>query len=266
MGIVEAFGGGIIAGSLFVGVVLIVGGAILRLFGLYITDKVLSGMEFAAILSVILLLMGGAIAVGGPLSLALLLLVAALALLITLMPQIAGRVRGYQMLRGDIQRLEEDLRRQPDVPLPHLKHGEIYYEQEDWDRANEHNQAYIATQEQSGDAKRRLERCVERKRIRDLGLRRCPVCGAENKRTNARCVECGFYLKGMVEVLDTLVTPEMMVIWKWLAIVFLLPAVAVGVFAQVITPTLPMAMLACSIIATVIFLYGRKRAEGGRRY
>jgi tetratricopeptide (TPR) repeat protein len=210
--------------------------------------------------------MGGAIAVGGPLSLALLLLVAALALLITLMPQIAGRVRGYQMLRGDIQRLEEDLRRQPDVPFPHLKLGEIYYEQEDWDRAIEHYQAYIEAQELSGDAKRRLERCVERKRIRDLGLRRCPVCGAENKRTNARCVECGFYLKGMVEVLDTLVTPEMMVIWKWLAIVFLLPAVAVGVFAQVIPPTLTMAMLACSIIATVIFLYGRMRAEGGRRF
>ena len=75
MGIVEAFGGGIIAGSLFVGVVLIVGGAILRLFGLYITDRVLSGMEFAAILSVILLLMGGAIAVGGPLSLVYLVVI-----------------------------------------------------------------------------------------------------------------------------------------------------------------------------------------------
>jgi len=246
-----------------VGVSLMVGGAIFRLFGLYVTDRVLSGMEFAVILVALLLLMGGAIAVGGPLSLALLLLVAALALLITLMPQISARVRGYTLMRDDIRRYEEALRRQPDVPFPHLKLAEIYQQQEDWDRAIEHYQAYIAVQELSAEPRRQLERCLERKRMRDLGLRRCPVCGAENKRSNARCVECDFYLKGMAEIMEALTTPDMMRLWKWLAVIFLVPAVAIGLFAQIIPPLITVGMLACSIIATLFFLFGRMRPEGG---
>ncbi len=246
-----------------VGVLLIVGGAIFRLFGLYMTDRVLNGMEFAVILCALLLLLGGAIAVGGPLSLALLLLVAALALLITLMPQISAKVRGYTLMRDDIRRYEEALRRQPDIPFPHLKLAEIYRQQEDWDRAIEHYQAYIAIHEISADPKRHLERCLERKRIRDMGLRRCPVCGAENKRTNSRCVECDFYLKGMAEIMEALTTPDMMRLWKWLAVVFLVPAVAIGLLAQIIPPAATVGMLACSIVATLFFLYGRMRPEGG---
>lgn len=263
MGIASAFGSTLIMVAALVGALLVVGGAVFRLVGMYLTDRVLSGAEFGVILSVLVLLMGGAIAVGGALSLALLLLVAALALLITLMPQISGAIRGRQLLHADIRKYEEALKRQPDVPYPHLKLAQIYQQQEDWERAIEHYQAYIDQHEISAEPKRSLERCLERKRIRDMGLRRCPVCGAENQRGNVRCVACGFYLKGMAEIIGVLVTPGMMRVWKWLIVLFLAPALVVGLFAQIIPPTVTMAMLACSVIATVIFLYGRMSPEGG---
>ncbi len=133
---------------------------------------------------------------------------------------------------------------------------------EDWERAIEHYQAYIEGHERAAGAKRSLERCLDRKRMRDMGLRRCPVCGAENPRSNTRCTECGFYLKGLAEIMDVLTTPDLMRVWKWLILVFLVPGLAVGLMASIIPPGVSVAMLAISVIATFFFLYGRFRHEG----
>lgn len=96
-----------------------------------------------------------------------------------------------------------------------------------------------------------------------MGLRRCPVCGAESPRGSTRCVECGFYLKGSAEIMATLVTPDMMRVWKWLIAVFLVPGLIIGLMADIIPPVVSVAMLSVSVIATFIFLYGRLSREGG---
>jgi len=259
----QAFGTTLIAVAALVGALLCVGGAIFRLVGMCVTDRVISGAELTVICLVLVLLTVAAVTVGGPLSLALLLLVAVLGLVISLLPQISERVRGHKLMHDDIRRYNEALRKQPDVPFPHLKLGEIYQGREDWDRAIEHYQAYIEQHELSADAKRSLERCLERKRMRDMGLRRCPVCGAENSRTNTRCVECGFYLKGGAEIMATLTTPGMMRVWQVLALLFFVPALAVGLLARILPPAATIAMLTASTIATFLFLYGRMSPEGG---
>ncbi|MBD3292115.1 MAG: hypothetical protein GF393_04265 [Armatimonadia bacterium] len=262
MGVAEAFGSTLIAVAALVGALLCVGGAIFRLFGMWITDRVLSTGEFAFITCGLVLLTAAAVTVEAPLSLALLLLVAGLGLVISLLPQISERVRGHKMMRDDIRRYEAALKHQPDVPFPHLKLAEIYQGREDWDRAIEHYQAYIQQHEISAEAKRSLERCLERRRMRDMGLRRCPVCGAENQRANTRCVGCGFYLRGTAEIMAALTTGEMMRVWQVLALVFLAPAIVAGVLAKLIPPAATILMLAVSLIATFMFLYGRMSSEG----
>lgn len=251
-----------IYGPLIVGVLLLCGWSVYRIFNMWIVDRILSGGEFALIVVVVLVLIAMSFAMGGLAAVGPLILLATLVAAIPLLPKLSERVRGYQMVRDDIRRYNDALKRQPDVPFGHLKLGEIYQQREDWDRAIEHYQAYVEAHEQSAEAKRRLERCLERKRIRDMGLRRCPICGAENDRGNTRCAECGFYLKGSAEIMATLVTPAMMVIWKWLIVVFLVPGLIVGFMADIIPPVVSIAMLSISVIATFIFLYGRMAREG----
>jgi hypothetical protein len=257
-----------ILGPMIVGVLLLVGWSVYRLFGMAIVDRTLSTGEFLLILGVIIGLMAVcfsmAAATDDPyVAIGPLLLLAVVSGFIPLLPKVSDRVRGYQMVRDDIRRYNEALNNQPDVPFPHLKLAEIYKEREDWDRAIEHYQAYVDAHEQAAQAKRSLERCLERKRIRDMGLRRCPICGATNPRGNTRCTDCGFYLRGSAEIMATLVTPGLMRMWKWLIVIFLVPGLIVGLLADIIPPVVSIAMLAVSVIATFVFLYGRMSQEGG---
>ena len=257
-----------IFGPLIVGVLLLCGWSVFRLFGMLVVDRMLSVGEFVLILAVIVVLMALSFSMAaqtndpyaavGPL-----LLLAVVVGIIPLLPVVSDKARGYRMVRDDIRRYQEALKRQPDVPFPHLKLAEIYRDREDWDRAIEHYQAYVEAHEQAADAKRSLERCLERRRTRDMGLRRCPICGAESPQTSRRCTECGFYLKGSAEIMATVTTPGMMRLWKWLIVVFLVPGLAIGFMANIIPPVVSIAMLSISVIATFIFLYGRMSREGG---
>jgi hypothetical protein len=61
----------------------------------------------------------------------------------------------------------------------------------------------------------------------------------------------------------TLVTPGLMRMWKWLIVIFLVPGLIVGLLADIIPPVVSIVMLAVSVIATFVFLYGRMSQEGG---
>jgi hypothetical protein len=252
-----------IFGPLIVAVLLLCGWAVHRVFTMWVVDRILSGLEFTIILLLMFVLIGMAFAMEGLAAVGPMILLAVVVGFIPLLPKLANTARGYQLVREDIRRYQEALKRRPDVPFPHMKLADIYRQQEDWDRAIEHYQAYIEAHDQSAEAKRHLKRCLERRRIRDMGLRRCPVCGAGNPRGYARCEECGFYLKGSAEIMATLITPGLMRVWKWLIVVFLVPGLAVGLMANIIPPVVSVAMLSISVIATFIFLYGRVRREGG---
>ena len=245
---------------LILGSVLVVVWAVYRLFGMWVQDKVISGGEFAAILALMLGLLGGGVTVGGVAALGMLLLLFVVALLITVMPVINQKVGARRLLARDIAQYYAALERQPDVPYPHRKLGEIYEQREDFDRAIEHYQAYVEVHRGSAaDVQRSLERCLAAKRRRDMGMRRCPVCGADNPSELARCQECGVYVKGTQEILDTITTPEMMRLWKWLIVVFLVPGLIIGLFPDAIPPVISLLLLMCSVIATLIFISGRMR-------
>lgn len=245
---------------LILGSVLVVVWAIYRLFAMWVLDKVISGGEFAVILALMLALLGGAVTMGGIIAVGMLLLLFVVALLITVMPALNQKVGARRLLAQDIAHYYAALQRQPDVPYPHRKLGEIYEEREDWERAIEHYQAYIEIHPGSAaDVQRSLERCLAAKRRRDMGMRRCPVCGADNPSDLARCQECGVYVKGTQEIVDTLTTPEMMRLWKWLIVVFLVPGLIIGLFPNTVPPVLSLLLLVCSVIATLIFISGRMR-------
>lgn len=236
-----------------VAVLLLCGGAFYRLLSLWLVDRVLTGLEFFVLAAVFVSLIGLSFAGG----LGFLVLLALGTLLITFMPALAQRIGRKQLELQDIARYQEALKRQPDVPYPHRKLGEIYEARADWDRAIEHYQAYLELHEHALDIKRRLERCLERRRRRDLGLRRCPVCGTDAPPEAARCEECGFYLQGPREIIDVLTTPDMMRLWRWLIVVFLVPGVLFSLFGRWIPMWIGMVLLGCSIVATIIFVYGR---------
>jgi hypothetical protein len=252
-----------IFGPLIVLVLLLCGWSVYRLLGMWLVDRTLSGFELMMIVGVMLVLIALSFSMQGLAAVGPIILLALVVGAIPLLPIASEAIRGRRLLRADILNLKAALKRQPDVPYPHLRLGQIYEEQEDWERAIEHYRAYVEMHELSAQAKRRLERCLARKRREEMGLRVCAVCGAENQPGRARCIECGFYLKGAVEILDTLVTPEMMRLWRWLIVVFLVPGLIVGLLADIISPVVSVVMLSVSVIATMIFLYGRMRSEGG---
>jgi hypothetical protein len=167
------------------------------------------------------------------------------------------------MVAGDIAKYHEALKRQPDVPYPHRKLGEIYEQREDWERAIEHYQAYVEMHKDSAAVQRRLERALAARRRRDMGLVRCPVCGGDNQGDARRCEECGFYLRGGLEIMEVLTSPEAMRWWKWLILIFLVPGLVIGLLANVLPVGLSILMLTCSVVATIFFVYGRMRNQGG---
>ncbi|MGD9497017.1 MAG: tetratricopeptide repeat protein [Armatimonadota bacterium] len=241
--------------------IFMVGWSVWRLFGMWLTDRVINGWELLLILLLMLALLGGASTVGGAIGLGLLLMLLVVAVLIAVMPAAAQAIGARRLEQQDIANLYAALKRQPDVPYPHRRLGEIYEQREDWDRAIEHYQAYIEVHPASAaDIQRALERCLAAKRRRDLGLRRCPVCGTDHPHEAVRCDQCGFYLQGSREIIDTLTTPEMMRLWRWLIVVFLVPALLIGIFAHTGVPALvSLVMLLCSVIATIVFVFGRMR-------
>lgn len=257
---VGAAGGAFVTVAMLAAGSLICGFAVWQLFGLWVQERLISGPEFAIILCLFLALMGLAIRAGGVIGFFLLGLVGVAGLMIPLIPIAQQRVGLRRLMARDIARYCAALERQPDVPYPHRKLGEIYEQREDWERAIEHYQAYVEIHPGSAaDVQRALERCLAAKRRRDMGLRRCPVCGADNPSDLARCRECGVYLRGTQEILDTITTPEMMRLWKWLTVVFLVPGLIIGLFPSAIPPVLSLVLLACSVVATLIFISGRMR-------
>lgn len=255
-------GAAFIIAPLLVGVLLLCGFAVWQLFGLWVQDKLISGLEFFIIVSVFLSLLGMALAVGGAVSFLLVLMLAVLGAMIPLLPVVAQRVGRRQLELQDIAKYQEALKRQPDVPYPHRKLGEIYEAHGDWDRAIEHYQAYLELYDRAPDIQRRLEYAREQRRRRDLGLRRCPVCGADARPETVRCAECGFYLWGPREIIDALTAPDMMRLWRWLIVVFLVPGVILGLVGEWVPAWSGLLLLGCSIVATIIFVYGRMTEAG----
>ena len=257
---VGAAGGAFVTVAMLAGGSLICGFAVWQLFGLWVQDRIISSLEFVTILCLLLVLMGLAISVGGVIGFFLLSLLGLVGLMIPLIPIAQQRAGLRRLVAQDIAKYEAALKRQPDVPYPHRKLGEIYEEREDWKRAIEHYQAYVEIHPGSAaDVQRALERCLATKRRRDMGVRRCPVCGADNPSDLARCQECGVYLRGTQEVLDTITTPEMMRLWKWLIVVFLVPGLVIGLLPHTVPPIISLLLLLCSVIATLIFISGRMR-------
>lgn len=257
-------GAAFILGPLLAAVGLICGFAVWQLFGMWVQDRLISGLEFFIIVGVFLALMGMALAAGGAISFLLVLMLAVLGAMIPLLPVVAQRVGRRQLELQDIAKYQEALKRQPDVPYPHRKLGEIYEAHGDWDRAIEHYQAYLELHDRAPDIQHRLEYVLEQRRRRDLGLRRCPVCGADARPETVRCAECGFYLQGPREIFDVLTTPDMMRLWRWLIVVFLVPGVVLGLIGEWVPVWIGLLLLGCSIIATIIFIYGRMTEAGSQ--
>lgn len=128
MGTAFAGGVGIVA------LLLLCGGAFYRLFALWLVDRVITTLEFIVLTGVFLSLIALSFVAG----LGFLLLLAAGTLVVSFMPMWAQRIGGKQLELQDIAKYHEALKRQPDVPYPHRKLGEIYEARHDWDRAIEH--------------------------------------------------------------------------------------------------------------------------------
>ena len=236
-----------------VGGLLLIFVATLRMISLFFM-RVISGVELLILLVVFGGIMGGAIS-GGALSMVALALMWIVGLALPLIQYAAERHQVGSMMREDIRKYEEGLKRQPDVPYPHRRLGDIYYEREQWDLAAKHYQAYLEVHEVNAYCHQRLERSLLLQRRQEMGLITCPVCGAENQSDAVRCEKCGFYIKGTREILDVLTTPEMMRLWQWLILAFVVPGLILGLTGS---PTWLTGSLMClSVVATILFLYGR---------
>lgn len=234
---------------------------IFRLFAMCIVDRLISPLELTIILLVIGALMAQAYMMQGLAAIGPIILLALVIGLIPAIPHVMNAMHGRRLLRDDIRRYHAALERQPDLPYPHYRLGEIYQQREDWDRAIEHYRAYLERHRMAAHAKHKLERCLERRRMQQMGLRQCFVCGEKNSLDNVRCEECGIYLRGRAEIMDALTTPGMMRIWKWLIVVFLVPGLILGMLDEFIPPVVAVSMAACSVIATLIFVYGKVLRE-----
>jgi len=234
---------------------LLCGAVFYRILGFWLVDRTISGFEFFILASVFLSLV--ALCAASPIAIVALLLFAGVAFVLTFLPSVNARVRMNRLVRDDIINYKAALIEQPDVPYPHRRLAEIYEARGDWDRAIEHYQAYLDLHAISGDISRALERCLEQKRRRDLGLKRCPVCGHDYPPSVARCEECGMYLHGSREIIDALTTPHMMQVWKWLIVSFLIPAVVFAVVGPPVPLGVSLAMLAFSAVFSLILIFGR---------
>ena len=89
-----------------------------------------------------------------------------------------------------------------------------------------------------------------------MGLRICPTCGTENLGDAVRCERCGFYLKGPQEIVDVLTTPEMMRIWRWLIVIFVVPGVAFSIVAS-LPAAIGVTLMFLAVCLAGIYLYGK---------
>ncbi len=243
---------------------LMMGWAVWHIFGMCVQDKLISFMEMLVILVVIFGLMAAALALPPPVGVGAFILLFLLLLFIPFLPRVANAMKLQRMIRSDIAGFEAALKRNPEVPYPHRRLGDIYLEHGDFDRAIEHYQAYVDSVEAKPDVRHRLQRALTKRRQREMNLRICPACATENPMHAIRCDGCGFYLKGPREIVDVLTAPEMMRRWKWLIVVFFVPGLVAGLLTTVIPPAVILTMFACSVIATGVFLYGLAREERNR--
>ncbi len=236
-----------------VGGLLLIGAMAFRVIDMYLM-RMISGVELLILLAVYVGIMAGALS-GGGLAMIALALMWVTGLALPLIQHLTQQHKMSRMMQDDIRKYEEGLKRQPDVPFPHRKLGDIYYEREQWDLAANHYQAYLEVHEINAYCHQRLERSLLLKRRQEMGLITCPVCGAENQPDAVRCEKCGFYIKGTREILDVLTTPDMMRLWRWLILAFVVPGLMLGLTGA---PTWLTGSLMClSVVATVLFLYGR---------
>ncbi|MFW5867822.1 MAG: hypothetical protein ACOCX2_08405 [Armatimonadota bacterium] len=256
-----AFAGALLTALVLASMLLLIVWAVFRIFGMWVQDKLLNFPEFLVILLVIFGLMGTAAATRSAVGLGAFILLFLLLVFIPFIPRVADAVKRRQMLLSDIRGYQAALKHNPEVPYPHRKLGDIYASHEDWDRAIEHYSAYVNMVEAKPDVRHRLQRVLQARRRRDMGLRVCPSCGAENPRNFVRCQECGFYLQGLREFADVLTTPDMMLRWKLLIVVFFVPGLLIGLMPEVIPPVITLLLLSVSVIATVVFLWGTARRE-----
>lgn len=256
-----AFGGAFFGALILTSLLLMLGWSVFRVFGMCVEDRLISFAEFVVIMVVIFGLMAGALMLRSAVGLGALILLLLLLVFIPFIPRVADAIKGRQMLRDDIACHYATIKRDPNAAYPHRKLGDIYAEHEDWERAIEHYSAYVNMVEAKPDIRQKLQRALAARRRRDMGLRLCPACGTENPRDFVRCQSCGFYLKGPREFVDVLTTPEMMVRWKWLILVFFVPGLLVGALGEVIPPVVSLTLLGASVIATIVFLLGRAREE-----
>jgi hypothetical protein len=240
-----------------VGGLLLCAWVVWNLVGMYLMREI-SGAELALMVAVFLGLLASVMAVGGEGygSVGLLVVLWLLGLSFPALQARSKRGRLRRMTRRDIATYLEALKRQPDVPFPHRRLGEIYQAQENWDKAVDHYQAYLEMHEHSGEVARKLERCLEHKRRQDLGLTRCPKCGAENPRGESCCDQCGFYLRGMAEIVDTFATPTVLRILVWV-IIIAIPVGTVLSFLQTVDPAFAIIFLFFGAVAAFIYWYAR---------
>ncbi|HCA46594.1 MAG TPA: hypothetical protein DEP45_04295, partial [Armatimonadetes bacterium] len=260
----EAFGTALFAALMLTTTGLMMGWAVWHVFGMCVQDKLISFMEMLVILVVVFGLMAAALVLPPPVGIGAFILLFLLLLFIPFLPRVANAMKLQRMIRSDIAGFEAALKRNPEVPYPHRRLGDIYLEHGDFDRAIEHYQAYVDSVEAKPDVRHRLQRALTKRRQREMNLRICPACAMENPARAIRCEGCGFYLKGPREIVDVLTAPEMMRRWKWLIVAFFVPGLVAGLLTEAIPPAVILTMFACSVIATGVFLYGLAREERNR--
>ncbi len=232
---------------------LLIGAMAFRVIDMYLM-RMITGVEMLVLLIVYVGIMAGALS-GGGLAMIALALMWVTGLALPLIHHLVGQQKVSRMMQDDIRKYEEGLKRQPDVPFPHRRLGDIYYDRQQWDLAAKHYQAYLEVHEVNAYCHQRLERCLLLQRRKEMGLITCPICGAENQPNAARCEKCQFYIKGTQEIVDVLTTPAMMRLWQWLALAFLVPGMILGLTGAPIWLT---GLLMClSVGATILFMYGR---------
>jgi len=255
-----AAGYAIIAGTLLLAGLLLCGWVVFRFFGLYMMREI-SGLELFVMLALYLGLTLGAIGASstspspisaiGPLFLLCLVGAAFLAV-----PGIVGRRRLRKLETQDIAAYLAALEKQPDVPYPHRRLGEIYQAHGDYDKAVEHYQAYLAIHAESGDVASKLKKALVAKRRKDLGLVRCPQCGTDNAPGATRCTNCGFYLRGMAEIAETFTRKEVSRILLWVVLIAI-PLGTVLSFLEWVHPVFATIFLFFGACAAFFYWYAR---------
>jgi len=237
---------------------LLCGWVVWRLIGMWVLREI-SGLELLIFVGVFLGLALSAIAGSGgsgPGAFVLLALLWAGGMMYPALLALADRRKGRQLVRDDIAGYLAALEKQPDVPYPHRKLGDMYRDRGDWDSAIEHYQSYLEVHEGNPQVRFRLEKALTARRREAMGLRICPTCGTENLGDAVRCERCGFYLKGPQEIVDVLTTPEMMRIWRWLIVGSILPGVAFSILEALSAPV-GISLLFLAVCLTGLYLYGK---------